>query len=654
MQFTLIAGLMLRNGERTLEVARELEKDEYLLEDVQTRRPTVLSRSLLLKRIYDKEYVVVSGAHVATDSVKVDWPAVIDLSSLKEHERTRLEYRLSYVKALRRKQISRGQRSRIAAVIKAFAAKTGDADPPSASTVMLWVRSYENSSMNPLSLVDKHRVRSRVKRVTSEVERILWKVLKRSYFTKDRHTLKHAYDQLCARLKQAVHNKEVAQEEAQVSYATLQRRVMDVDLYHRIASREGPARARMVCRTAFPEGVAQYPLQRVEIDHTPLNWVVICDVTGLPLGRPTLTVMIDAFSGYLLGFYLSFHGPGLTSVAGVARNAILPKDDIVAGFGLKYPWLAHGMGDEWVIDNGLEFHSFGFKSIAMALGIDLMYCRVRTPWLKPHVERFFSSLNTLSLVKGRVRKSTPNVIRIDPYKDAAITFSDLVAGLLQYVVDVHPHEVNWRKMDTPFNLFSEGIDKCPPAIYPGSMEQLKLAAGMSKRLTFGQGGIEMLGLPYGSYDFGPLAKKHGTGLKLLCKWDPDDISQLYVQLPDEVNWITAECKWMQYAQGLSYNQHRLIRDFRRKELKAPETLESQLMARLRLHEHWMDTTSRRGRADALLAGRSRDLTSHKMFTQASGESSPYPRPAQAASQFLAQEEMRYSEQDIPDFEAFTF
>lgn len=654
MRLTLIAGLTLRQGERTLEVTRELDNNEYLLEDLLTRRPTVISRSVLLKRIHTGDLQVVGGEHIEATSDKGGWPSVVDLSSLTKRERSLLEYREKYVKALQRKRISRGQRLKIAEEIKIVAWSIGDNKPPSTSAVMLWARNYQTSGMNPLSLVDKHRIRKQPKRVCGAVEQIIWSVLKRSYFTKERHTLRHAYDQLKTALKRAVQDKEIEPAEAQVSYPTLQRRVKEVDLYYSIASREGIFRAREVCRTTFPDGVAQYPLQRVEIDHTPLNWVVICDVSGLPLGRPTLTVMIDAFSGYILGFYLSFYGPGLTSVAGVARNAIMPKDDIVSGLQLEHSWLSHGLADEWVIDNGLEFHSFGFKSIAMALGIDLMYCRVRTPWLKPHVERFFQSLNTLSLAKGRIRKLPPNSIYIDPYQDASITFTDLVAGLVQYIVDVHAHQPNWRKMDTPYNLFDEGIKRCPPAVYPGNFQQLKLAAGMSKELTFSHGGIEMLGLPYGSYEFGPLAKRYGTRLKLLCKWDPDDISELYVRLPDEKSWITAQCRWTQYARGLSYNQHRLIREFRRKQLKSPENEASQLAARIRLHEFWMNVTGRRGSKDALLAGRYVDWTSHKVLNQSNASTEALSSVSAAPTCLIAQEEMIYQEREIPVFESLTF
>lgn len=303
----------------------------------------------------------------------------------------------------------------------------------------------------------------------------------------------------------------------------------------------------------------------------------------------------------------------MTSVSGVLRSVIEVKDDLLASAGLKNPWLSGGLPDEITVDNGLEFHSFSFKTMAMLLGLDLTYCRVRTPWLKPQVERFFSTLNTLTLLKGKITKTVANVMRIDPYKDAAITFSDLFKGLLMFIVDVHSQQPNWRKMATSHELFAESLARIPPIQFPSNLNELKLATGMSTHLTLGKGGIEMRGLPYGCVDFKDIVNKHGSGLKLLCKFDPDDISKLHVQNPDGFNWHTAECRWKHYAPGLSFNQHRLIRDFRRKELKSAEREDSLLEAKLALHNHWMDATSKRGRADAVLAGRYQNMTSAKVI-----------------------------------------
>ena len=649
MRFALQAGLTLKNGLRTLELVRELEGGIYQVEDVITRRTTEYTRQRLVDDILNKRLTVIVGERPKEGASTVEAPAAIDISSLTERERKLLEHRLLFVKALHRERVSRGQRGKVSKIINAICSKDPQIDRPSPTTVMLWARKYESSGMNPLALVDRHRVRRMPKRLCEKVERLLWKVLKRSYFTTERRTLKYAHDDLTRTLSQAAKSGEIDPGDSNVPYSTLQRRVKEVDLYQRIASREGVARARMVCRTTFPEGVATYPMECVQIDHTPLNWVVICDRTGLPLGRPLLTVAICKYSGMIVGFYLSFYGPGVTSVSGVLRSVISVKDGLLAGARLKHPWIAFGLPDEICVDNGLEFHSFSFKTMAMALGVDITYCRVRTPWLKPQVERVFSTLNTLTLLKGKITKTVANVMRIDPYKDAAITFSDLVQGLLMYFVDIHAHQPNWHKMATSYELFSEGIDRVPPVQFPHDLDQLRLATGMSKLLTLGHGGVEMMGLPYGSFDFKDIVNKHGSGLKLLCKWDPDNISTLLVRDPDGVTWHSAECRWKEYAKGLSFNQHRLIRDFRRKDLKTPEREESLLESRLALHNHWLDATSKRKSADALKAGRFQDLTSHKVLS-----GSTQAPAAPLAVQLVASTDIDLSKRDIPSFESFNF
>jgi putative transposase len=662
MRFSLEIGLVLRHGKRTLEFTRELPDGEIQLEDMLTRRATIIKAERLIRQIMAGEYeVVLAKQDDAANGPSNAKTTIVSLASLPEQHRKMVEYRYTYVRALRKSSTTRGRRLEVERSIKATALRTNDKAPPSASTVMRWARRYESSNNNISALVDRRLFRASIKQIHPLIETALQVELKKSYFTRDRHSLVHAHEQLRTRIGRLIRERKVDPEHS-VSYPTLSRRVREVDLYQRVASREGTARARYVCRTSFPDGHPSYPMERVEIDHTPLNWVVICDRTQLPLGRPVLSIMLDAYSGYVLGFYLSFYGPGLTSVAGVVRHAVMLKEEQISGLGLSNRWLSYGMGDEWVIDNGLEFHSFGFKQMAMVLGVDLMYCRVRTPWLKPRVERFFGSLNTLTLVKGRVSKPMANAVRLDPYKDAAISFSDLVTGLIQFFVDVHPFQVNQRKLATPYDLFSEGIGRCPPASYPGSWNELRLVAAPSKVLTLAQGGIELLGLPYGSFEFAPLVKRHGSRLKVLCKWDPDDMGLLHVQDPETKQWLSAQCRWKDYAFGLSLNQHQLIRKFAREQLKRDGRIEALLAAKLRLHEHWMGATGSRKRAGAVLAARFANCTSANVLGtdwQAGGvsaqadperERSPLHLPP---AQLMATQDFIVSDGEIPDFDSYS-
>jgi len=644
-QFSLTAGLTLRLGARTIELVRQIDEENYHWEDAETRRPKVISREEILKGIYEKKYQVVMASRSNLTSTSNRQEAIIlDLSSLTEAERKDLDHRLYYVKAIMRQRISRGRRETIKLAVEKLATKLCE-KPPSTSAVMKWLRSYELSGCNAIALVSRYRVVKRVKRKVQAVEDLVLESLKRHYFTRDRHSAIHAYGKFLAEASKAIKEGKLAVNDLLLSYPSFTRRIREVDYYQRVSSREGPRRAAMLCRTTFPHGHPSYPLQRVEIDHTSLNWVAVCDRLRLPMGRPTLSLMVDSYSVYPLGLYLGFYGAGVSSVCGLVRNALRPKQGLLEEHGIKTPWLSHGMGDEWVLDNGLEFHSFAFNQMAKALGVDLMYCKVQTPFLKPHVERSFGNLNELTLNAGRVRKSVANGLRVDPYRTATILFSDLVKGLLHYFVEVFPHQQNRRKAATPYELFSEGLERCPPAVYPGNLDQLTFATGMSKTLVMNHGGIELLGLPYGSYGFKEIANRNGSRNKVLVKWDPDDMSKIYVQDPQKGNWIEAFCRWEEYAEGLSLNQHRLIRANAK-----GNSLNAYMTARENLDDHWQNCSRGYKRADALKAARFADYTSSRVSPPT--EKSSVDQIQHTERSIIVPNDTIIVDSEVPEFETF--
>src|SRR5256885_1779994 len=54
MHFSLVAGLTFRQGQRTLELVRELDKSEYLIEDVITRRSFTATAAQLVSGFHDR------------------------------------------------------------------------------------------------------------------------------------------------------------------------------------------------------------------------------------------------------------------------------------------------------------------------------------------------------------------------------------------------------------------------------------------------------------------------------------------------------------------------------------------------------------------------------------------------------------------------
>src|SRR6201987_2048935 len=57
------------------------------------------------------------------------------------------------------------------------------------------------------------------------------------------------------------------------------------------------------------------PFERVQIDHTRIDVIVVDEGDRLPIGRPWLTLAIDVASRAALGFSFSLEGPSVVSVA---------------------------------------------------------------------------------------------------------------------------------------------------------------------------------------------------------------------------------------------------------------------------------------------------------------------------------------------------
>ncbi|MDP9967525.1 putative transposase [Variovorax paradoxus] len=649
---SLETGLVVRRGSRTLEFVRLLEGNKVQFQDQRTHHVQTLTLSRFYSALQTGQLAAVLGEEVhGADLARTRAAPVIltDLSSLQSKERAALERRLKYVNLIRKRRLTRGQRMKIGEVLPSIAVALKDLSPPTVSTVLGWMRQFELSGMNPAALLSGNRCRRRQRRISIEVEQVVDNKLRTVYLTPRRLTLNHTLDQINIELKRRVMQGKILESDAKVSLSTVQRRLKEIAPYDRDRARYGFAYARSRYRTSVEGVTAIRPLQRLECDHTPLNWVVVCDRTGLPLGRPTLTIVVDAFSGYVVGLYVSFYGPGLTSVLNVIKNAIQPKDEIGQAAGTKQPWIAFGIGETIVLDNGLEFHSPQFQLAAWELGVDLEYCRVRTPWLKPKVERFFANLDHFTLTKGRIHKPLPNQVGLDPQKDASITFSDFVTGLIRFVVDIYPFELNSRRLQTPFELFKEGIDLMPPPTFLTSTDQLDLIAAMSKQLTVAQGGVEFHGLSYSDASLHEMKKIIGHRFKTLVKWNPDDLSCVYVQNPRNDAWLTVPSLLPDYTAGLSWIQHKLIRKHAREKHVAGGDQERLMQAKQELHELWMEPLARKNRRrDMRIAAKYSGLSSNQIVLASDDRGPMPPEPIKV----LAREEVCTLIPEVPSYETF--
>lgn len=428
--YRMDCGLILKRGDVHWRVHEVLDAQTVQIQRMDNRHIRTVRIASITKDVLEGKYKVVSGDR--PDETSAHSRIVFCSDSLKERHRLAYLRTEAYVAGIRKRRISKGRRARIAEAIAIIAAELQDADPPSTSTVMTWLRQYEAKGLDRIALVSRNACRKCPRRIRTDVESAVRKVLKKHYFVKHGCTLEEAHDlverELNPNRSPAVDARMAS---SLVSLSTVRKIAYEVTPFDRDRIRLGKVAACAKWRYTTGTKYATRPLERVEMDHTLLDLWVIDDKCGLPLGRPTVTLMVCSYSGYIVGFYISFEGESLSRVVSAIKVAIQPKDNLYGLTDLRNRWHSMGLWETLLVDNGLAFHSGHMKQIALDLAFDLEYSAVRRPWYKPNVERALGALTQQLPTQGRPQKPGRHPEPIDAKATACITFTDLCQGVLR-------------------------------------------------------------------------------------------------------------------------------------------------------------------------------------------------------------------------------
>jgi putative transposase len=181
-------------------------------------------------------------------------------------------------------------------------------------------------------------------------------------------------------------------------------------------------------------------LERWEIDHTPIDSLIICEKTLLPLGRPWLTIIIDKYSRMVVGFYISFRAPSAYAVLQCLKQAILPKDELLKKYpDITTPWPARGIPEMIVCDNGMDLHAKALMNLCQELGIQIQFCPAKTPQYKGAVERFFRTMSSdlIHRLPGSVFSSVDKRGDYPSEERACITFDTLEHLITKWIVEIY-------------------------------------------------------------------------------------------------------------------------------------------------------------------------------------------------------------------------
>lgn len=170
----------------------------------------------------------------------------------------------------------------------------------------------------------------------------------------------------------------------------------------------------------------------------------ICDIylvndSGKLIGRPILTVCIDAYSSLCCGYALTLEG-GVYSLRNLMLNTISDKVALCKEFGIqikKNKWNSNQIPGVLVTDRGTEYQSETFEQLS-ELGITVVNLPPYRPELKGTVEKFFDIIQNYykKHLKGKGIINPDFMTRgsHDYRRDACLTMKEFEKIILQCII----------------------------------------------------------------------------------------------------------------------------------------------------------------------------------------------------------------------------
>lgn len=403
-------------------------------------------------------------------------------------------------------------------------------------TLYRWLKAY-NSVSSIAGLVDRKRGwQDGHSRLLPEQDKIIERVIREFYLTKQRTSMEQTYREvfrICS-----LENIEKPSKKA------IRQRILQISQKEMLTKRGQKELANKRFKpTPFEFPNADYPLSVIQIDHTPVDLILVDDKYRKPIGRPFLTLAIDVYSRMITGYYLSLNAPSITSVAMCVARSILPKDKLLLEHGIDDgEWTCFGYPQKIHVDNAAEFQSNTFAQSCALHGINLEFRPIGKTHYGGHIERLMgTSMKEVHSIPGT---TFSNIKERDTYqseKEATMTLNEFETWLLTYITKIYHKRYHNGIGCSPEQQWRVGIfgDENKVGIgmpsLPADGKTLLLDFLPSFERTIQHFGVTIDGLTY--YDtalnvFINQTDEKGNKHKFLFRRDPRDISQLWFYDPN--------------------------------------------------------------------------------------------------------------------------
>lgn len=352
------------------------------------------------------------------------------------------------------------------------------------------------------------------------------------------------------------------------SYTTFWRDCAALKGSDTIEARDGKDLMNSKMRGAGRSLTAGRILEKVIIDHTPLDAFVVIDLErDIVAGRPFLTLALDVHSRAILGWVISFRPPSYWTVCEILRRMGLPKRPPPYE-AERYPILKYicGKPTELILDNAAEFTSHSLEDAAKCGGFSVRFCPIKAPRYRAPGERVIATIQNLMLenLPGRT-KPIKEARRegYDPEDRAVATIDEIEALANMAFVEYHttPHEgLDGRQ---PALVFQKSANKHGIDVMADFTRFYIEMMETKHNIRVTNSGVDMFnGLHYqhainvprlidNCLRFEPRRQKYENAtIHTKVKFDPENIAKIHVWDKTTRSYVELNCSDDTYADGM--------------------------------------------------------------------------------------------------------
>jgi len=323
------------------------------------------------------------------------------------------------------------------------------------------------------------------------------------------------------------------------SFNTVNERIKKISSVKAKKHRDGYKAVRTLTAIKGESPPVTAPLELIQIDHTPVDLIIVDEKTRRPIGRPYLTAAIDNFSRCITGFCLTLEAPCATSVGLCLVHSVIDKNTYLANLGIEGEWPVWGKPLGIYVDNAKEFHSEALRRGCAQYGINLQYRPVGEPQYGGIIERLIGTL--MQYIHTLPGTTFSNIFERGDYNSegrAVLTLSELEKWLTLVIVGQYHNKIHASLLEPPIEKYKNGLLKSggPKPVVQNKKGFLIDFLPILKR-SIQRHGFMVDHINYYSNSLQPWIAERNKGEKFIIRRDPRDISRIFVLPPNQNEYI---------------------------------------------------------------------------------------------------------------------